>query len=157
MVARVVDRDLGWRALLRRADATGTARVLVGIHADDGAEAASGGAGQTVVAVASFHEFGLGVPQRSWLRAGIDENRGEINKLTRRLGRAIISNRRRLSANRALDLLGLDIVAKLQARIRAGIPPENAPKTIEAKGSSVPLIDTGQMIQSITSRVTGRR
>lgn len=156
MVARVIDRDLGWRALLARAGVSGTLQVTVGIHADEGGEG-HGDSGLTVAAVAAFHEFGFGVPQRSWLRDTIDAEEADLKRFMRQLGKAMISNRRRLRPRRALELFGLRVETAIRKRIRDGIPPELAPATVAAKGSTTPLIDTGQTIQSIASKVTGRR
>ena len=40
-----------------------------------------------------------------------------------------------------------------EAKIASNIPPALAPETIERKGSSVALIDTGQLRSSITWQV----
>jgi hypothetical protein len=53
----------------------------------------------------------------------------------------------------ALDRLGAKVAALLQNRISAGIDPPNSAATIARKGSSKPLVDTGQLKAAITWRV----
>lgn len=54
-----------------------------------------------------------------------------------------------------LALSGEFLASKMVEEIQSGIPPALAQSTIDAKGSSTPLIDTGQMMGDITSKVTG--
>lgn len=103
---------------------------------------------QTMAEIANEHEFGLGVPERSWLRAWVDENQPMIQNDLRRAAMRIIEGK--LTIQQAADLLGTKYVASIQTRIANGIAPANAPATIERKGSSTPLIDTGQFRSSIT-------
>jgi hypothetical protein len=49
--------------------------------------------------------------------------------------------------------LGLLFVGQIQERIKANIAPENADSTIERKGSSTPLINGGQLWQSVKHEV----
>lgn len=147
MTVRVHDR--GARRLVStvrtlRADKPG---VEVGVL---GAEAYEGGI--TVAQVAEWAEFGLGQPQRSWLRAWVDNNRSELDRVVAAETRAIVEGRR--TQAQALDRLGLWIQGQIQQRIANGIAPPNAESTIDHKGSSTPLIDTGQLRSSITYRRT---
>jgi hypothetical protein len=105
----------------------------------------------TVLEVAIFNEFGLGVPERSFIRAYVDANEKRIKEMCRVLALQVLAGK--ISQEQALELLGLKLVGEIQQRIADGIPPPNAPSTIKAKGSSVPLIDTGQLRSSITHRV----
>ena len=67
-----------------------------------------------------------------------------------------------MDVRRALGILGAKAQADIQARIRAGIAPPLAASTLRrklaltrkgAKGEPKPLIDTGQLVASITYRV----
>lgn len=132
---------------------TNRQRLTVGIHEEEGGAAREGG--MTSAAVAFIHEFGAeaaGIPERSWLRGALEQHRREIEDEMRRLAALIVRNR--LTSARAHDLLGARIVSLIQRRIRDGTDPPLAPATIARKGSSVPLIDTGQLIQEIRHRVT---
>jgi hypothetical protein len=49
--------------------------------------------------------------------------------------------------------LGQMVAEALKDTIREGVDPPNAASTIRKKGFDWPLIDTGEMLESITSRV----
>lgn len=172
MTVRVADH--GANALLARAKALAEGlRVRVGVI-DDGAKrekrpraaqskkarVRAKAAAQTraqrlsLLEVAVVHEFGAGpVPQRSFIRAAIDEKRSEIEAEMANLARGVVSGK--LDGRAALDLLGAKVAGWCQARIAAGIAPALKPATIRRKGSSTPLVDTGQLRSAITWRVEG--
>ena len=56
----------------------------------------------------------------------------------------------------AWERLGALIVADIQEQITDISSPPNAPSTIQQKGSSNPLIDTGGLRQRITYRVVSK-
>lgn len=108
----------------------------------------------SLLEVATLHEFGGGaVPQRSFIRATIDAQRSEIERLQQLLGMQIVEGK--IDHRTALELLGSKIAGWCQARIAAGIAPALKPATIRRKGSSTPLVDTGQLRSAITWRVEG--
>ena len=108
----------------------------------------------SLLEVAVVHEFGAGpVPQRSFIRATIDERRADIEAELANLARGVASGR--LDARQALDLLGAKVAGWCQSRIAAGIAPALKAATVRRKGSSTPLVDTGQLRSSITWRVEG--
>jgi hypothetical protein len=146
MTVRRVDH--GAKALQSRLRAQQTAVEVGIIGAKAGEEK---GAGITVSDVAMWAEYGLGQPQRSWLRGWIEENQSELGALMRRESVAIAKGQS--TKPRSLARIGLWIQGGIQQRIANGIAPENAPSTIDRKGSSTPLIDTGQLRSSISSRV----
>ena len=102
----------------------------------------------TVLEIAASNEFGLGVPRRSFIADWFDQNLQKNEQFIVRMMKAVASGK--LTKERAFELIGLKFQGDIQKRISAGIPPANAPATIKAKGSSTPLIDTGQLRQSIT-------
>jgi hypothetical protein len=143
----VTDKDRGAKELLRRLAKRTTVRVGV-----IGSEAAKEhGEGATNVDVATFHEFGLGVPRRSFIADYVDENNTDIAEKIRKTGKLII--KRELTPEQAFGRLGLYIQGEIQQRIADGIAPPLSEMTIERKGSSTPLIDTGQLRSSITYEV----
>lgn len=147
------DRDLGWnevQAQLARL-AREQLHVVVGVIGAPAAANHQGGK-LTVGEIASFHEFGTRrLPQRSFIRAGIDEYKDAIQRRAVLVGQGITIGK--FTAEQALSLLGEYTVGVLKQRIANGILPANAPSTIARKGSSKPLIDTGQLRNSITYRV----
>lgn len=148
------------------------AYVKVGVFGAKGEEAHSapesmtasgkGGAHLTMVELAEIHEFGLGnVPERSFIRAYYDAN---VERLKGML-LTLMTNAIKKAANtgnpitdadrrRVLSLLGMKMKGEIQERIAGGIEPALAQRTIDRKGSSVPLIDTGQLRNSIDFEVS---
>lgn len=151
------DRDQGYKKrldALRAAaggdSSTGRGGVLVGIRGDKAA-ATHKGSDLDLVTIASFHEFGIGVPERSIIRAWVDEEREKITDLIRRAARAMAAGK--VTRAQALELVGAKCVAMVQARIKRGIAPALSAATVAEKGSDVPLIDSGQLWSSITDLV----
>ena len=120
------------------------------------------GVGITVAQLASIHEFGSGrIPARSFVRSWFDENQRKIRGtllqlMAKEIARAIKTGRPITDATRTriLEQLGLQSVGQIQARISRGIAPPLKAATIERKGSSTPLIDTGQLRASVTHLVS---
>lgn len=147
----VRDRDRGYKALLKRLEDSGKKTVTVGIHEEEGA-AQHGDEGPSVAEIGEINEFGLGVPERSFIRAWVDENTSANDERLRKLATGVVKGTV-ASAEQALDQFGLFAVGSIQQRIADGIEPENAESTIARKGSSTPLIDQGILRSSITSKV----
>lgn len=106
----------------------------------------------TVGEIAEIHEFGLGhVPQRSFIRGWVDENPGKIRLAMTRQMEGVIKGK--YDKAKAMSRFGLWAVGQIQKRMANGISPPLHPVTILRKGSSVPLIDTGQLRASVTYQV----
>lgn len=102
----------------------------------------------TLVEVATFHEFGTKtIPQRSFLRGTINSERSYFNQVTRTVYKQLMKGQ--TDVRKALGILGQAIQSSVQKKIRSGIDPELESATIKNKGSSTPLIDTGQLVNSI--------
>lgn len=109
-------------------------------------------ANKSMPQIAAENEFGTkNTPARPFMSTSFDENRDMINQAILGEYDKIIEGTStiRKSLN-ALGLFGVDLV---QAKIRAIHQPPNSPRTIAAKKSSKPLIDFGQMIQSVRHKV----
>lgn len=107
----------------------------------------------TVGEIAEIHEFGLGTaPRRSFLADWVDEKKDEITEVIVKGSRALAA-RKVPSRVALLEQIGAWAVGSIQERISNGIEPPLDAATIKRKGSSVPLIDTGQLRSSITYRV----
>lgn len=100
-----------------------------------------------MVKIAAINEFGgKKIPERSFIRATIDINRRQIIDFQEKMYDKVLKGE--YTASKALGLLGEYVVSKTRNRIRTMTPP-NALSTVRRKKSSKPLIDTGQLIQSI--------
>lgn len=147
----VQDIDKGFAALFKRISKGKPVTLTVGIHGEEGDATASGGQ-LSVGEVATFHEFGMGVPQRSFIRDWADQNEDRNRATVRTIAESIVTGKGP-TPEQALDQIGLRFVGEIQGRISQGIPPPLAESTIRQKGSSVPLIDTGQLRSSIRHKV----
>jgi len=145
----VIVRDLGYSQIVEDLNAAGEIFITVGIHGEQGER--KEGDPATNVLIGSVHEFGSpsrGIPQRSFIRSTMDEERERIGTLTAKAMDRVASGQ--LSAAQALGAVGQFAQTKIQQKITKLREPPNAPATIAQKGSSNPLIDTGQMRASIT-------
>lgn len=153
-MAHVKDIDHGWtklKAELLRLKEKSV--VLVGVQGDLAAEPHAG-ADVSNVQIATFQEFGTtrGVPERPFLRGTIDENRERYANMVQKSAERIVDGKS--SVDKELALWGEKIVGDVKQRIAAGIDPPLQPATIARKGSSKPLIDSGQLRNSITYTVS---
>ena len=88
------------------------------------------------------------IPERSFLRTGHDKNADRILKQTERAISQVIAGK--MSVDDMLDLYGQQLATAIKTYMRDLSTPPNHPYTVEQKGSSNPLIDTGDLLESIT-------
>jgi hypothetical protein len=126
--------------------------VTVGIHEDEGAE--DHGDDLTIADVGAIHEFGLGVPQRSFVRGYFDENAPRIEQAQ---DAALVRILDGADPETEAARLGLQLEGGMKARILARIAPPLAESTKRRRGeSAVPLVDSSQLIGAIRSKVNER-
>jgi len=151
---KVKVKDRGFEKAARNLEMLGdrAPRVFAGVL---GTEALADHGGITNAEVATFHEFGTDrVPQRSFLRSTHDEKRAQIQK---QLGNAAGKVLDGEDPKRAFGLVGAWFVGLVQRKIRSRISPPLAESTIEKKGSDVPLIDSSQLIKSLTWEIREKK
>lgn len=149
------DIDRGYDRIKKQLFRRGTSRLVVGILAPEGQKDRGG---VTNAQLGAIHEFGApraNIPERSFLRRTFDERQAEYERSLRSAIGKVVD--RGGSLRLALERLGARAAADVQNTIARGIPPPNAPRTVAKKGSSTPLIDTGQLRQSISYDVEERR
>lgn len=107
----------------------------------------------TVAQVANWMETGtktkkglVKAPARSFIRDTFLLNKDNILKFTKK----VLKN----NPENFYHLTGQYILGLMQSRIKSGISPANSQKTIDWKGSSKPLVDSGQLRDSLTYDVT---
>lgn len=152
----VTVKDRGAKAFVDRLRELGAGtKVRVGVLDDGPKRERDGASGPlSLLEVAALHEFGApaaGIPQRSFVRATADEKRTEIGDLQVALATRVVNGK--VAPEQALDLMGAKVASMVQAKIVEGIAPPLAPETVARKGSSVPLVDTGQLKSAITWKV----
>ena len=120
----------------------GPKTVAVGFPQDQ----AEGG----IIERAIYNEFGTsrGIPERSFFRNAMQENRAAYRSLMRSEAKKIM--RGEGTTRRALERLGIASQGHIQQSIVDLRSPANSPATVAAKGSSNPLIDTGEMRAAVT-------
>lgn len=150
--------DAVWRKLYKRAMDTRTLKARVGVLAGKGGERTHADSDLTLVEIAAIHEFGTeNIPERSFIRRTFYERaasglRAKVADITR----AIILGA--VEVRQGIGLLGAWGAAEVKNTItQTDIPPPLAPATVAAKGSSKPLVDTGQLLNAITWEVVDTR
>lgn len=103
--------------------------------------------GTDICDIAAWNELGTeNIPSRPFLRMSVDENVDKINNFLQSQKAALLSGK---DAEQVLKEIGLFQKDLIQEKITEGSFTPNADVTIERKGSSKPLIDTGRMRQSV--------
>lgn len=94
------------------------------------------------------------IPERSFLRSAFDKGQRKYTRLMQRQAGMVIDGKQ--TPAKAIGLVGELALSDVVRGINRGIAPPNRPATIREKGSSKPLIDTGQLKMSIKVKVTRR-
>lgn len=130
---------------------SGSVEIAVGLPAKSESAGLRYPDGTTLLDVAYYNEFGIGVPARPFMRAGVRGNLRSINKVA---GEAIVEvNVGNLELKDAAELVGQEAAGGVSTYVVELSSPPNSPVTVELKGSSNPLVDTGLLWQSITYEV----
>ena len=141
-------------------------KVQVGIFSDVKSRKSKGNIDN--VGLMAIHEFGVpnnplgtglkagrnhsvSIPQRSIIRSATKENEKKGNEFILKEYDKIIKGF--LTFPKLFAKFGLFMENKFKLKFTDGTLTKNAISTINKKGSSRPLIDTGQLRQSITSKV----
>jgi hypothetical protein len=125
--------------------------VTIGVHGDVGSD---------IFDRATWNEFGTHdkkgkvlIPERSFIRAGYDNEKNNIEEDVKKLIEKVIA--REITTTVAMNLIGSTTAGRIQEFAVDLRDPPNAPLTVALKGSSNPLVDTGQMIGAIDYKVKG--
>lgn len=109
---------------------------------------------------AIWNEFGTsrGIPERPFMRNTMRKKRSEYRAAMKAaaatiieqaaLGESVAKEKRK-----TLKKLGIKAQGDIQAEITSLRTPPNAPSTIQQKGSSNPLINSGEMRAAVTFKV----
>jgi hypothetical protein len=150
----VTDRDLGWKRIKKSWGELEGSFTKVGVQAGaiyENRQIAGGDAGTAfsdLVTIAAANEYGTKrIPSRPFMRNAFDQNQGGLREIKLKAHSDLLTGKR--TTKKALALIGTWFEAKVKLSIKNMLSPPNAPSTIKRKKSSHPLIDTGQLIQSI--------
>lgn len=108
--------------------------------------------GTPVAYVATIHEFGTEhIPARPFMRPAVTDHGQEwMQLLAQGAQRAAEGG---ISARDVLEMVTLKAAGDVGKAISAVTSPALSPITVARKGHSKPLVDTGQMLQSVTGKV----
>jgi len=162
-VKGILDKDMGFADLFTKFESGKESAVFVGYLRSSGVykPKVKGGKAKalTVAQLGAIHEFGSSdgkhPPMRSFMRATESKNRAKIVALCSKLLNLVIDGHKGEKA--ALGTLGEYVKNLMKTTIQKGVPPALKASTIARKGSSKPLIDTGQLINSIDWQVVGAK
>lgn len=91
------------------------------------------------------------IPERAFLRTGYDQGKDEVINMAESIMCDVLSGH--MPLDMYLGLVGQWMVDHIRDYATSLDSPPNHPFTTERKGSSNPLVDTGDMIGAITYRV----
>lgn len=122
--------------------------VFIGFqHGRDMHDPKDGGQPVDMADIAMFNELGTSTsPSRPFLRQTVDDNKDKINAFCEQVAKEVAKGG---TAEAGLKKMGAFGVSLVQEKIRSGSFVPNAPATVKMKGSDQPLIDTGQMRQTV--------
>jgi hypothetical protein len=146
-MSRAVIIDHGWMRIKTQVAELKGQGVKVGIRSTAGSHD-----GVRIVDYAVWNEFGTEdghVPSRPFMRRTADQARTYLPNFMKGIVKGVVENR--ISVDQSMARLGLLYQSKIREMILASPTwaKPNAPSTIKAKGSSVPLVDTGAMVGAV--------
>lgn len=107
--------------------------------------------GADICDIAAWNELGTEhAPSRPFMRDSVDKHLPAINHMMMSQKDALLSG---ATAKYILNTVGLFQKDLMQTEIEQGDFVANAPETIRRKGSDKPLIDTGQMKNSVNYQI----
>lgn len=122
--------------------------VTVGVHQDDNARPDQVNNAQ----IGAMNHFGTDrIPARPWLDVGVASASHEVLDT---IAEAIEDGE---PMDVALNRVGLVAVAGVQNYMDELSSPANAPSTVKRKGTDNPLIDTGELKQSVNYKITNTK
>jgi phage gpG-like protein len=151
--------DKGWANVIRETKLAAKSFTKVGLPENSTPVAGNkkgSGHKQTnemskLVKIGAAHEFGApkkGIPERPFIRPSYDKNKEALQNIIENEYTKIITGK--VTVRLSLGRIGEWMKAKTQKQIRDLTSPPLSEKTIARKKSTKLLIDTGQLIQSIT-------
>lgn len=121
--------------------------VLVGLNANTGQHTNSK---LSVPTIGAIHEFGTDkIPARPWLVPGVESVTNELNKIIEKE-----LSKDSVDVKAMLNKIGLSAELAVKVYINKLSSPPNSESTRRRKKSANPLIDTGEMRNSVTYELT---
>jgi hypothetical protein len=93
------------------------------------------------------------IPERPFFRTAIDTNRAPLKDLIEKVKDDMLLGK--ITPKQALERIGIFMQGKIRRSLISGNWKPNAKSTIKRKGSSRPLVDTSQLVNSTTFTTHG--
>ena len=147
---KVTDKNFNLEKIKKTLLALKKKELQVGIFPD-----AIDDKGGRIVDYAIANEYGTSkIPERPFMRSTADEKQENWSALMDKIVEGVTKGD--LEVERKIGLLGEQMVNDIKEKISSNVPPPLNPATIKRKGSSRTLIDTGNMRNSITFKITDK-
>lgn len=148
--------DAVWRKLYQRARDVALLKAHVGVLASKGGNNRHADSNLTLIEIMAVHEFGspaAGIPERAPIRKTFYERVPRmLQVVVAKITKAIFADA--ITARQGVGMLGAWGAAEVKNTItQTDLPPPLTLETVARKGSSKPLVDTAQLLNSITWEV----
>ena len=159
--SKVFDIDKGWRNIGRGLREFTAHEISVGLP-EDSPESHEKVDGLSMAALGAIHEYGTydgHIPARRWLSAATDYYRDTITDRYVRLWKRIMTGKPTL-VGQELEKVGVFGARKVREYVRKIGPTVWEPlsdRTVSAKGSSRPLINTGKLLRAVTHTIRKKK
>lgn len=148
-VVRIIDKDRGWKKFQREIKKLNGMKSKIGLFGEGSS------ASNNVATRGAVHELGLGNnPKRSFIRNTFDQFNNDLFKFISKMFVGLQT--RKLSVDRFVGVISVWFINKIKETIKVQDFIPLKPETIRRKGSSIILIHTSQMINSLTYKVERR-
>ena len=126
-------------------------KILKDITRLDGTVVSAGVMDSKNATKAAINEYGTSkIPQRPFMRTAVSRHGKSWGEKS---AKAVQSVMKGMPISQATELVGMQMKADISSTLTNGPWTPNSPVTIAKKGSSRPLIDTGELRASITYKV----
>ena len=146
-MAGVIDRDLGFKRIMRDLQKLYGMEVVAGMLRDSGK--AENGA--SYVDIATWNEYGTGhIPSRPFIRISADTNKAAWGRLAQQCVNNVIDGD---NPRDAAQVVGHRMVEDIRKVFGSSMLKANAPSTVKKKGRNEPLVDSGEMRRRVNFRI----
>jgi len=147
----VKQKDNGYDNYLKAVKELHSSVVRVGLFASVGDKVLTKGIVNEFGTTQAGRNKNITIPERSFIRSTYNK---QYKKVSRRFGQIFESfSNRNYNVQSKLKLIGIEQENETKKTITEMKTPANAKSTIAKKGSSHPLIDTGELRMKISSEV----
>jgi len=149
---RLIIKDRGWNEIKKEHKRLDGVKIEVGLFNDGGGDTPE----DNIAMRGAVHEYGTtNIPQRPFMRkAMLGKNKKELQHFISVIYTQYVKKKQTLSL--FLKKIGVFHESQIKNSIKNGRYKKLSPITIRRKLSSKPLIDTGEMLNSVEYRIKMR-